>query len=221
MDVLEAIQHRSSIRAFLDKPVSKAQVTQVLEAARFAPSGVNTQPWQVIVVGDASKKIIGDKIISAKENQVPENPDYHYYPEEWVEPYTSRRKACGLALYSALNISKEEKEKRKVAWYRNYRFFDAPIGMIIHIDHQLEIGSWLDAGMFIQNILLAARGIGLGTCAQAAMAEYPDIIRETLSIPATQKIICGIAMGYPDLTAPINQYRTAREPLDAFVRWAE
>jgi nitroreductase len=221
MDVLEAIQHRSSIRAFLDKPVSKAQVTQVLETARFAPSGVNTQPWQVVVVGDALKKIMGDKIISAKEKQVPENPDYHYYPEKWVEPYTSRRKACGLALYGALNIGREDTEKRKIAWYRNYHFFDAPIGMIIHIDSQLEIGSWLDAGMFIQNILLAARGIGLSTCAQAAMAEYPDIIRDTLSIPSTQKIICGIAMGYADLTAPINQYRTTREPLDTFVRWAE
>lgn len=221
MDILDAIRNRSSVRAFLDKPVPKEQILQILEAARFAPSGVNTQPWQVVVVGERSKKIIGDKIIEAKDMQLPENPDYHYYPHEWVEPYLSRRKACGLALYGALHIAKEDTEKRKVAWYRNYHFFGAPAAMIIHIDAHLEIGSWLDVGMFIQNILLAARGVGLETCAQAALAEYPDIIRETLSIPSSQKIICGIAMGYANKTAPINQYRTAREPVEAFTRWAE
>lgn len=221
MDVLETIRNRASVRAFLPTPVSKGQVIQVLEAARFSPSGVNTQPWQVTVVGDKLKKIIGDKIISARENQLPENPDYHYYPAEWVEPYKSRRKACGLALYSALNIGVEEKEKRKAAWYRNYYFFDAPVGLIIHIERRLGTGSWLDMGMFIQNIMLAARGIGLETCPQAALAEYPDIIRETLNIPTEHSIICGIAMGYADWSAPINQYRTNREPVESFARWAE
>lgn len=221
MDVIDAIRKRSSVRAFLPTPVSKEQVIQVLEAARFAPSGVNTQPWHLTVVGNNLKKIIGDKIISALESGVPENPDYLYYPKEWVEPYKSRRKACGLALYSALNISVEDKEKRKAAWYRNYHFFGAPVGMIVHIEKRLGTGSWLDMGMFIQNILLAARGVGLETCPQAALAEYPDIIRETLNIPTDHSIICGIAMGYADWSAPINQYRTAREPVESFTRWTE
>lgn len=221
MDVIEAIRNRSSVRAFLSTPVSKEQVMKVLETARFAPSGVNTQPWHVTVVGEQAKKKIGDKIISARENKIPENPDYSYYPQEWVEPYKSRRKACGLALYSALNITVEETEKRKVAWYRNYHFFDAPVGMIVHIEKRLDTGSWLDMGMFIQNILLAARGLGLETCPQAALAEYPDIIRSELDIPSDHSIICGIAMGYADWSAPINQYRTAREPLESFVHWAD
>ena len=221
MEVLEAIRNRSSVRAFLDKPVAKELVIQILEAARFAPSGVNTQPWQVTLVGNNLKTRIGDQIISARESQLPENPDYHYYPEQWVEPYKSRRKACGLALYSALNIKAEDKDNRKVAWYRNYYFFNAPVGMIIHIDSQLEVGSWLDTGMFIQNILLAAKGLGLESCAQAAMAEYPDIIRTNLKLPPNQKIVCGIAIGYADWAAPINQYRTSREPIESFCRWAD
>lgn len=221
MDVIEAIRNRSSVRAFLSTPVSKEQVMKVLETARFAPSGVNTQPWHVTVVSEQAKKKIGDQIISARENKIPENPDYSYYPQEWVEPYKSRRKACGLALYSALNITVEETEKRKVAWYRNYHFFDAPVGMIMHIEKRLGTGSWLDMGMFIQNILLAARGLGLETCPQAALAEYPDIIRSELDIPSDHSIICGIAMGYADWSAPINQYRTAREPLESFVHWAD
>lgn len=221
MDVIEAIRNRSSVRAFLPTPVSKEQVMKVLEAARFAPSGVNTQPWHITVVGEQAKKRIGDQIISARDKQVPENPDYSYYPQEWVEPYKSRRKACGLALYSALNIKVDELEKRKVAWYRNYHFFGAPIGMIVHIEKRLGTGSWLDMGMFIQNILLTARGFGLETCPQAALAEYPDIVRSELNIPSDHSIICGIALGYADWSAPINQYRTAREPLENFVHWAE
>lgn len=221
MDVIEAIKNRSSVRAFLSTPVSTEQVIKVLEAARFAPSGVNTQPWHITVVGEHAIKNIGSQIISARDNQIPENPDYSYYPQEWVEPYKSRRKACGLALYSALNIQVEESEKRKIAWYRNYHFFGAPVGMIVHIEKRLGAGSWLDMGMFIQNILLAARGLGLETCPQAALAEYPNIIRETLKIPDDHSIICGIAMGYADWSAPINQYRTTREPLESFVHWAE
>jgi nitroreductase len=221
MDVIEAIKKRSSVRAFLSTSVSNEQVMKVLEAARFAPSGVNTQPWHITVVGEQAIKRIGSQIISARDKQIPENPDYSYYPQEWVEPYKSRRKACGLALYSALNIKAEESEKRKVAWYRNYHFFGAPVGMIVHIEKRLGTGSWLDMGMFIQNILLAARGFGLETCPQAALAEYPDIIRTELNIPSDHSIICGIAMGYADWSAPINQYRTTREPLENFVHWAE
>ncbi len=150
--------------------------------ARFAPSGVNTQPWQVQVIGPKLQHAIGEAICAQREAQVPENPDYHYYASEWFSPYIERRKACGLALYNALGIKKDETEKRKAAWYRNYYFFGAPVGLLFFIDPRLEKGSWMDLGIFIQSVSLATRGFGLESCAQASLAEYPDIIRELLGM---------------------------------------
>lgn len=141
MSVSKAIMGRHSTRAFLDKPVSPEIISQILEIARFAPSGVNTQPWQVVAVTKEYQKRIGDAIVQARDSGIPENPDYHYYPTEWVEPYKSRRKACGLALYSSLHIEMHEKEKRKIAWYRNYYFFGAPAGLLFFLDRNLEKGS--------------------------------------------------------------------------------
>lgn len=219
MDVIEAIKSRHCVRAFQNKPVSKETVTAILEAARFAPSGVNTQPWFVSVVTGNTLATLGDRILEARANGVPDNPDYAYYPGIWPEPYKTRRKACGLALYGALDIAKEDTEARMVQWNRNYRFFGAPVGLIISIDQRLEQGSWMDLGMFIQNIMLAAEAFELGTCPQASLAEHPDIVREVLDIPQERSIACGIALGYPDETMPVNQYRTDREPVDAFTSW--
>ena len=126
LDVHTAIRDRRSVRAFLDKPVPAPLINEILDLARWAPSGVNTQPWKVAILGEATRKMIASKIIDAKNHNIPENPDYHYYPTEWVEPYKSRRKACGLALYGALNIAIGETEKRKVQWYKNYSFFTFP-----------------------------------------------------------------------------------------------
>ncbi|MBS0288488.1 MAG: nitroreductase [Proteobacteria bacterium] len=210
------MRERQSVRAFLDKPVPLDTIDKILEAARFAPSGVNTQPWQVAIVGPLHREKISTAIIDAKNNGIEENPDYHYYPEEWVEPFKNRRKACGLALYSALNIKKDETEKRKVQWYRNYYFFYAPIALIFYLDARLCKGSWMDMGMFIQNVMLAARFYHLETCPQAALAEYPDIVRKHLNLPQSMHIVCGMAIGYADWTHPVNQYRTHREPVSSF-----
>lgn len=215
-DVIAIIRDRRSVRAFLDKPISPDIVTQILETARFAPSGVNTQPWHVAVVGQKHREKITQAIISARDNNVPENPDYQYYPTEWVEPYKSRRKACGMALYGALNIAVDDKDKRKEQWYKNYHFFGAPLALIFYLDANLHKGSWMDMGMFIQNVMLSARGFGLETCPQAALAEYPDIIREQLNIPKTMHIVCGMAIGYADWSHPVNQYRTSREDISTF-----
>lgn len=216
MDVLEAIRKRHATRAFLNTDISQDTLKTILEIASFAPSGVNAQPWQVVVLkGDYLKKI-GDAIIAAREASTPENPDYHYYPTEWHEPYKSRRKACGLALYSAINIGMADIEKRKAAWYRNYYFFGAPIGMLFFIDAKLEKGSWVDMGLFLENVMLAARGMGLETCPEASLAEYPDIVRGIVNIPKEKHLVCGMALGYEDKTQPINQYRTTREPVDSF-----
>lgn len=218
MDVLEAIKGRHSTRAFLDKTVSFSLVEQILEAARFAPSGVNTQPWKVVVIGGTYIKKIGDAIVAARDSGLPEDPDYHYYPTEWHEPYKSRRKVCGLALYSSINISIEEKDKRKVAWYRNYYFFGAPVGLLFFVDRSLEKGSWVDMGMFIQNVMLAARGLGLETCPQASLAEYPNIVREIVCVSKDEALICGMALGFEDQKHPINHYRTDREPVASFTK---
>jgi len=216
LDILTAMQDRRSVRAFLKKEIPISLIHRILEAARWAPSGVNTQPWKVAVIGPLHRQKITSAILEAKEKGLTENPDYHYYPQTWVEPYKSRRQVCGLALYGALNIKKEDIEKRKQQWYRNYAFFEAPAALLFYLDAALCKGSWMDMGMFLQNVMLAARAYDLETCPQAALAEYPDIIRKVLSLPADQHIVCGMAMGYADWSHPINQYRTVREPLDVF-----
>lgn len=219
LDVVSAMQDRRSVRAFLEKEIPKETIVKILETARWAPSGVNTQPWNVAVVGPIHRQKISEAIIAARENKVSENPDYHYYPEKWVEPYKSRRKACGLALYGALNINIDEVEKRKKQWFRNYYFFYAPTALVFYIDAKLCKGSWMDMGMFLQNVMLAARAHNLETCPQAALAEYPDIIRENLNISSENHIVCGMAIGYADWSHPINQYRTTREEVNTFTKW--
>ena len=219
MDVLEAMHGRKSTRAYLDQPVTRTTIESILEAARWAPSGVNSQPWQVAVVTGATKERIGTDLLAARTAQRPENPDYTYYPAQWEEPYKSRRKATGLALYQALNIGKDDALARLKAWNNNYRFFGAPVGLLFFVDRTLAQGAWVDMGMFIGNVMLAARGHGLDTCPQASLAEYPDIVRGILNRPDTHALICGMALGYADTGAPVNRYRTEREPVSAFTTW--
>ncbi len=219
MNISDAIRQRRSTRAFLDKPVARQTVTEILDIARWAPSGVNTQPWQVCIVQGETKRRLGDALIRARDSGQTENPDYAYYPRQWVSPYRDRRKACGLALYQSLGIQREDTEKQKQAWYRNYRFFDAPVGLLFLIDVQLEKGSWLDMGMFIQNVMLAAKSFGIDTCPQASLAEYPDIVRELLELPPDLLVVCGMSLGYADPEHPINQYRLDRLEVDEFTRW--
>jgi nitroreductase len=217
VEVLSAILHRQSVRAFLDKPVSREAVQKILNTAKWAPSGVNTQPWRVLCLAGSEKQTLSQALLKQFDAKISPNPDYHYYPSEWFEPYKTRRKACGLALYSALGIKRDEDEKRRVAWRKNYAFFGAPIGLLFLIERRLEKGSWLDMGLFLQNIMLAARGCGLETCPQASLAEYPDTIRKVLNISDEWAVVCGMALGYADWDHPSNQYRTTREPEEVFV----
>ena len=221
MDVIEAMRDRKSTRAYLDKPVARTTIEAILDAARWAPSGVNCQPWHVAVVSGAIKAQVSKALLAARQARTPENPDYAYYPKEWREPYNARRKATGHALYQALNISKDDASARLKAWNNNYHFFGAPTGLLFFVDRALAQGAWVDMGMFIQNVMLAARGFGLETCPQASLAEYPDIVRNILDVPSSHALVCGMAMGYADATAPVNNYRTAREPVSAFTQWHE
>jgi nitroreductase len=221
MDVLEAMRGRKSTRAYVDKPVARATIESILDAARWAPSGVNCQPWQVAVVTGAIKTRISEALLAARKARQPENPDYAYYPKDWQEPYKSRRKATGLALYQALNINKDDVFARLKAWNGNYHFFGAPVGLLFFVDRALSQGAWVDMGLFIENVMLAARAHGLETCPQASLAEYPDIVRGILNVPATRALVCGMALGYADVNAPVNNYRTEREPVSAFTTWHE
>ncbi len=218
MDVLDAITGRFATRAFLDQPVSDAQVRAVLDAARWAPSGVNIQPWQVAVVRGAAKEQLAQAMIAARAAGA-EAADYRYYPEQWFEPYKGRRKQCGLALYQALEIKREDTDKQLAAWNSNYHFFGAPVGLLLFLDRRLGQGAWIDMGMFMQNLMLAARGLGLATCPQASVADYPQLVREQLGIEPELALLGGVALGYADPEAAVNRYRTQREPVDAFTRW--
>lgn len=219
METLDAIRQRASTRAFLDKPVDRGLIETLLEAARWAPSGVNTQPWQVAVVTGQPKEKLSQALAAARAAGTPDHPDYAYYPAVWPEPYKSRRKACGLALYQSQGITLEDTQGRMTAWLNNYHFFGAPVGLLFFVDKSLATGSWVDMGLFIQNVMLAAVDRGLATCPQAAIAEYPDIVREILKVPADRALICGMSLGYADTDAPVNHYRTAREPVSAFTSW--
>jgi nitroreductase len=220
MDVTSALTRRNSTRAFLDRPVSDEQIRAILDAARWAPSGVNTQPWQVAVVRGAGKQKLADALIAARAAGTA-NPDYRYYPEQWFDPFKERRKQCGLALYQALEIRREDTDKQRAAWDNNYRFFGAPVGLLLFLDRRLGQGSWIDMGMFMQSIMLAAQEQGLATCPQASLADYPDVVRGQLGIEDKLALLGGIALGYADPDAAVNKYRTEREPVESFTRWYE
>jgi nitroreductase len=199
LTVIEAMRGRASTRAFEDRSVSKDLVREIIDTARWAPSGVNTQPWQVAVVTGKTKRQIGEALTEARLSGQPPDPDYGYYPDRYPEPYLSRQRACGYALYNALGIKREDTERRMKQWLKNYHGFGAPVELMIFIDETMAKGSWLDMGMFVQNVMLSARHYGLETCPQASMAEYPNIIRRILGLPKSMLLVCGIALGYPCL----------------------
>jgi len=221
MQVKEALQLRKSVRAYRDETVEKEKIVAILEHAKHAPSGVNMQPWKVCVVSGRSKCEIEERTIRAFEEGTAANMDYRYYPEEWFEPYKGRRKASGLKMYSALGIGKEERAKMAEQWKANYRAFGAPVVLYFFLDRRLQTGSFLDYGMFLQSVMLAATELGLGTCPQAALAEYPDIVRDILGIEEEFLLICGMALGYEDTDAPVNRYRTERLAQEEFVAFFE
>ncbi|MEE9396578.1 MAG: nitroreductase [Methylococcales bacterium] len=219
MNVTEAIKNRISTRAYLDKPISKETIKEILDTARWSPSGTNTQPWKVAIVQGDTKQVISNALLEMAKNGIEPSPDYDYYPAEWVEPFKSRRFECGMALYKALEIGREDKQKRIEAGLANFRFFDAPVSLFFFINKAMGKGSWFDMGMFLQSVMLAAEDHDLGSCPQASTADYPDLVREILNIPDQYSLICGLSLGYPDEEKPVNQYRTNREEVDSFTTW--
>jgi nitroreductase len=216
-----AITSRRSIRAFLPKPVARADIEKILEVAARAPSGTNIQPWKVYVVTGKSKQALSDAILTVyndPELNKEHDEAYYYYPRKWVSPFIERRRKVGWDLYGLLGLTREDKAGMAEQHGRNFRFFDAPIGFIFTIDRVLEQGSWLDYGMFLQNIMVAARARGLDTCPQAAFIHYHRIIAEHLQLGGNEMVVCGMALGWADPDKIENTLVTGREPLDAFVR---
>lgn len=220
MDTISAIKSRHSVRQFLDRPVDRVLIEKILDTARYSPSGANLQPWRVVVVRGKTRDKLSRAIIDAAARRKP-HPKEQYYPAKWFEPYSSRRFVTGMALYKALGIKREDKEQRITQWNRNYEFFGAPVALLFFLDHRMGHGAWVDMGIFIQSIMLAATDLGLGSCAQASIADYPDVISDILGTSDDLVLAFGLALGYEDTDAAVNQYRVKREQLDNFCQWYE
>ena len=219
-----AITSRHSIRAYLPTPVPRETIEEILGVASRAPSGTNTQPWQVHVLTGAARQALSRDIRDAyddPEERVRHTEPYAYYPTEWLSPYIDRRRKVGWDLYTLLGIGKADKARMHEQHARNYAFFGAPVGLMFTIDRQLQQGSWLDYGMFLQNVMIAARARGLDTCPQAAFTQFHRIIARHLGLPATQTVVCGMSLGWADPSAVENTLVTDREPVSGFVRFLD
>jgi nitroreductase len=217
MDVLEAMATRHSVRGFLPDLVPRETIEAILAAASRAPSGSNIQPWHVRVTTGAEKQRLTAAVHAARDGGAKEEREYHYYPRAWREPYHARRRATGWGLYTLLGIGRTDYAAMHAQHGRNYDFFGAPVGLFFSMDRDMEQGSWLDFGMFLQNVMLAARGFGLHTCPQAAWCSFHTIVRAELGIPDDRILLCGMSLGHADPDAIANRLVTAREPLETFV----
>jgi nitroreductase len=224
-----AIESRFSCRAFLrERAVPRPLLEEILAVASRAPSGTNTQPWRVYVLQGGKRDALVDKVCTAHD-AIQADPalaaeyaeEYEYYPSKWVSPYIDRRRENGWSLYGLLGIAKGEKEKMHAQHQRNFRFFDAPVGLMFTVDRVLGRGSLMDYGMFLQNLMVAARARGLHTCPQAAWNGYARIILPHLGAGPDEMLVCGMSLGYADLQAPVNGFHTPREPVGGFTHWVE
>ena len=219
MNVVEALQQRKSVRAFLNKDVEAQKIHNILAAASHAPSGVNTQPWQVAVVSGEKKQQLQQQLETAFRDGVKGKADYPYYPLQWIEPYKSRRIACGVQMYSTLKIERSDKQRQMDQWTANFRSFDAPVMLLFFMHAGMQTGSYMDYGMFLQSVMLAAVEQGLATCPKASLADYPELIKTALDYPQESILLCGMALGYEDKQALVNSYRTPRENVESFTRY--
>ena len=218
----DAITSRRSLRAYLPTPVPRETIEDILRVASRAPSGTNTQPWKVHVLTGASRDALCASILAAHNDPAvaaTHTEEYAYYPTQWQSPYIDRRRKVGWDLYGLLGLAKTDKAGMHRQHGRNYTFFDAPVGLIFTIDRVMQQGSWLDYGMFLQSIMVAARGRGLDTCPQAAFTQYHRLIAEHLGLGEGEMVVCGMALGYADPAAIENTLVTERAPVSEFARF--
>ncbi len=216
-DVFDAAHTRRSVRAYKSDPVPPPVLREIIELGRWAPRGSNIQPWRIHVLTGATLKRVGSAIQQAfLTGESGHKRDYNYYTEPIEEPYLARKRQCGWGLYGTLGIGRGDHEKSQAYRARNYIFFGAPAGLVLTIDRTLEVGSWFDYGMFAQTLMLAARGRGLHTCAEASIASYPDIVRRELNIDRDYTIMCGMALGYADTDEVVNMFQPQRIALEDY-----
>ena len=223
-----AIRSRMSVRAFTGQAVPRADIEAILDVASRAPSGTNCQPWRVYVLQGSSRDSLVAQVCAAHDAiradpSVAQNyrEEYDYYPEKWVSPYIDRRRENGWGLYGLLGIGKGDKDKMHAQHQRNYRFFDAPVGLMFTIDRVMGRGSLVDYGAFMQSIMVAARGRGLHTCPQAAWNGFAKIIMPHIGAGEGEMLVCGMALGYADADALVNGFVTPRVPVAEFTRWLD
>ncbi len=224
----QAITSRQSIRQFLPEPVASETIAHLLDVAARAPSGTNTQPWKAYVLQGESRNTLADKVCAAHDAVRADaalaaqyREGYDYYPEKWVSPYIDRRRENGWGLYGLLGITRDDKDKMHAQHQRNFRFFDAPVGLMFTLDRVMGRGSLVDYGMFMQNLMIAARGHGLHTCPQAAWNRFASIILPHIGAGPDEMLVCGMALGYADESALLNTFRTPRVAAADFTRWLD
>jgi nitroreductase len=214
------------VRAFTEQPVSRADIEHILEVASRAPSGTNCQPWKVYVLQGASRAALVEQACAAHDAMRADpslaahyQEEYDYYPQKWVSPYIDRRRENGWSLYGLLGIGKADREQMHQQHQRNFRFFDAPVGLMFTVDRVMGRGSLVDYGCFLQSIMVAARGLGLHTCPQAAWNGFSKIILPHLGAGPDEMLVCGMALGYADEAAVVNSLHTPRVPVQEFTHW--
>lgn len=218
LTVFDAVLNRKSIRRFLPRPVPLTTVAAILSGAARAPSGTNIQPWRVhVVTGEARERL--SRAVTEAAELGHRSDEYVYIPAPLKEPYLSRRRQLGFELYRLYGIERSDMEGRKRAMLRNFEFFGAPVGLFFTMERCLLEGSWLDCGMFMQNVMILAREYGLDTCPQQAWCEYGGKVHEVLGIPDDYIMLSGMALGFRDASAPENSLDSDRVSVDEFAHF--
>jgi len=218
MQLREGMETRRSYRAFKPTPIPRETIEGILKAASQSPSYTNTQPWEVAVVSGKKKDELSKILYELAKADVAPNPDLPL-PKAWPPELERRAREHSARRFRALGIERENEQQRKELRLLNFKFYGAPCVLFLFMDSTLTSWSIFDMGLFAQSLILAAHSFGLGSCLQASIVNYPDAVREFLGIPKTKLLVLGISLGYPDLAAPINSYRSTRVSLDDFVQW--
>ena len=218
MSVSPFIQNRRSTRAYLSTPVPEGVLHALLRSARLAPSGANLQPGAFVQVRGAVREALSADLVDAWQHGRAEAEDYSYFPQPMPHTLRRRQVAAAQAMYGALGVARDDRAGRDAQFERNFRFFDAPVALVVTMPHNMGSGCYMDLGMTLYGLMLAAQAQGLATCAIGAMASYPNLIRQHLALDASSHIVCGMALGYADPDAPVNQTQTTRCALDDYFK---
>ena len=219
MNIIEAIQKRQSVRSFTKQKVTSEIIKEILNISKFAPSGGNTQPWKVYVLNEKIIEKLELAVMHNLDNGISEKPNFSIYPQPMSEHLKNRVKECGRLMYGALAIEKDDIEGRLNQLKQNFSFFGAPVGMLITVEKEVDLNGWGHVGHFVQNLCLSSMEFGLGTCLQESWSMYPETVQKITKFSESEVLWCGVALGYPNMDHPINNYRTPREKIEDFAKF--